>query len=350
MQTRTLEELNAWRERDQVGGDYTGYVVAKAVVAKSGHGRILDAEYRRLRPHSKAAIDATGGGDAPSLLAQGPRAYAALVRPRGPFGGRIPGARPLPARTRYNALAAGGTAAFVTEKDSIPVTPMDVTARSAVDPGVIAAIVVVTRELAEHSDPAAFNAIQSDLSSVVVDGQWWHLFDGLDAVAEGRPKSILFGVSPLGSGSPTNIEDDVAAIVSAVRAGKAVSPVFICSLTGALYLAGLRTSGGQRVFPDVTLLGGSIIGAPLVIASAAQDKLIFLDGTALFFHDGPVELDVSRSAALQLNDQPTAEAANVVAMWQTNSLAIRVQQVVGWAMAVPDGVSYCELPLGSPVV
>ena len=166
----------------------------------------------------------------------------------------------------------------------------------------------------------------------------------------GRPASILDGVSALGGGSPSGLEDDVEALVKAVRGGEAEAPVFIASLSGALYLATARSENGERLFPDVTLLGGELLGAPLLIASAAGSKLIFMDGAALWYSDGGVELDRATDAAFQFSDTPSADAANTVSLWQTNTIAFKAIQYVSWRLADATAIAYIELPVGSPVV
>ncbi len=258
-----------------------------------------------MRPtRAKAIVDALGVGDAPDP--RGPQAYSALVMRRSLLG-RLPGARPAPLMTRLNALSGAAAASFVREGAPIPLSAMawDSTLLS---PGKLALITPITNELLRSADPAAVGLMEGDLTRALAAGLDAAVLDGLAAEPDGRPASILWGLSAAGGGSPSDIETDVTALVTAVRAVVAEAPVFLTSLSGALNLSTLRASDGSRVFPDVTLLGGTLVGAPLLISPAAGARLIFLDGAALLAANLVSEVLVHGFSGATDESLPTAGA------------------------------------------
>jgi len=346
MEYRTLASLNAAHEADEAAGDFLATTFAKAA-SRSGRQGAEEALYRLRPSRAKALVPAMLVDDAPD--ARGPQAYAALVRRRALLG-RIPGARPAPPLVRLNSVSDGTVATFITEGQPIPVSSLTFATPVMLRPSRVAGIVPFSDELLRSADPAALNIVSSDLTRALAVALDTALLDGQPAVTEGRAASILWGVSSTGGGSPADIEADLVELVKTVRAGEAESPAFIVSMTGALYLATLRASSGDRLFPDVTLTGGTVLGVPLLISPAAGAKLVLLDGALLVFADSGVEAERSSEAALQFSDAPTAGAANVVSLWQANTTALRTTQYVTWALGGTNGVGYVDLPLGSPVV
>jgi HK97 family phage major capsid protein len=346
----TMSTLNRQFADNAAAGDFLALAVAKACTGPFRGETDLQSHFSRLRPASprvtKAVIPPIDTTAAPGLATQGAREYAELVARRA-LRGRIPGARPVPPLTRLTALAEGARASFITEGEMIPVSALAFGALAVLSPATVAVIVPFSEELVRSADPAAFGVIQRDLSRALALAQDDALLDGEAAVPNGRPASILEGVSAKVGGS---LEEDVEALVKAVRGGESESPVFITSLSGALYLATARSANGERLFPDVTLLGGELLGAPVLIASAAGSKLIFMDGAALWYADAGVELETATDASFQFSDTPSAGAADMVSLWQANTIAFKAIQYVSWRLADPTAIAYIELAVGSPVV
>lgn len=346
MRTHTLAELNAAAARDQASADHLALALARAGVDVDHPApeNILE----RLRPHrAKALIPALGTSS--GFLDQGPVAYAEQVR-RVSLLGRIPEARPAPMFARLNAVDDDPIAAFVGEGRPIPAVRVNFASPLRLTPSKLAVILPFTLELVRHADPAAFPFIDRIVTRAIAAGQDVALLDGGPAVENERPASILAGISATGGGSPAEIEDDITALVKAVRSGEAAAPVFITSRSGVLYLATLRDAGGARVFPDVSLNGGALLGVPVLVSPGAAAKLVYLDGSALFFNDAGVTIEAARYATLQMTDAPVDGAQNLVSLFQTDTTAVRAVQVVTWQLAAADAVGFIELPLGSPVV
>lgn len=345
--TPTLAELNAAAAREQARGDYLALKLAQA--GWDGFNHSPQSIVERLRPHrAKALVPEIGTSS--GLTDQGPAAYAELVR-RVSLLGRIPGTRPAPMYAKLNSVDEEPIVGFVGAGRPIPAARVSFANQLQLVPAKVAGIVPLSLELVRHSDPAALPFIDRIVTRAVATGQDVALLDGAPAVEGERPASVLNGISATGGGSPADIEDDITALVKGVRSGEAAAPVFITSRSGALYLATLRDGGGARVFPDVTLNGGTLLGVPLLVSPAAAAKLIYLDGSALFYNDsGGVVIDSARDVTLQMTDTPTDGAQNLVSLYQTGATAVRFVQVVTWQLAAADAIGFIDLPLGSPVV
>lgn len=343
---RTLGDMNRAIEADRAAGDFLGLAFAKAV-GRNDREAILGALARFRGARAKGIEQAVLLEDVP--LSAGATAYAALVRRRSLLG-RLPGARPAPPLVRLSAVASGSVAGFVSEGKPIPIDRGSLASPVRLVPGKVATIIPFSAELMRLGDPAAFNLMTGDLTRALGAGIDEALLDGASAVPEGRPASILEGVSAVGIGSPASLEDEVVELVKSVSGGEAAAPAFVASLSGALYLATVRDAGGDRLFPGVTLLGGELLGVPLLVAPAAASKLILVDAAQLFYSDSGVEIDQTQAAALQMSDAPVDGAANLVSLWQAGVIAIRAVQYVTWRLAHADAIGFVNLPLGSPVV
>ena len=84
-------------------------------------------------------------------------------------------------------------------------------------------------------------------------------------------------------------------------------------------------------------------GYPIAVTPAAGVNAILVDATGIAEADGGVELDISKQAAIQMDDAPAAPAAtNVVqSLWQENKAGNRAERFINWtkdANAVPFAV------------
>ena len=97
-------------------------------------------------------------------------------------------------------------------------------------------------------------------------------------------------------------------------------------------MALLRSSGGAPAFPDLGILGGNISGVVVVPSDALTNKAILLDAAQAVVDVGPIIPSKSTQAALQLSDTPTDGATSLVSLWQTNSVAIKLERWWGFAL------------------
>jgi hypothetical protein len=109
----------------------------------------------------------------------------------------------------------------------------------------------------------------------------------------------------------------------------------------ALSLSLMRNALGQKEFPDITMLGGTFEGLPVIVSEyvpseTAGDFVVLANASDIWLaDDGSVVVDASREASLQMLDNPTNNSASgtpttMVSMWQTNSVAIRAERWINW--------------------
>ena len=56
--------------------------------------------------------------------------------------------------------------------------------------------------------------------------------------------------------------------------------------------------------------------------------------------DGGVDVSISSEASLQMDDAPTAGAAQLVSLWQNNLIGFRAERTVNWARRRDNSVAY----------
>lgn len=161
-----------------------------------------------------------------------------------------------------------------------------------------------------------------------------------DAAATGQPAGILHNVVGFGSGSPADPGSLVEELLGYVRDGRGVRLYWVASPRGVGYLAGLDAN----LFREVALTGGTILGRPLLVAPEAGNKLVVFDASAIGLYDNGVEVERSEVAAVQMVDNPTAGAANLVSTFQTNSSIVKVLRAISWVKLLDDAAGFAELP------
>src|SRR3546814_15297559 len=89
------------------------------------------------------------------------------------------------------------------------------------------------------------------------------------------------------------------------------SPVYIMRSNTARTVAAMRNALGQREFPDVTAVGGSIDGVPVITSNYVPvdsdgGMVVLVNASDIYFSDdGQATVDFSREASIQMLDNPT---------------------------------------------
>lgn len=178
---------------------------------------------------------------------------------------------------RLPIVAADPSAGFVAEGEEIPVTDADVQ-ELIITPAKVAGLTVVSRELANDSDPEA--------TEVVGDGLGRDIAKKIDAAAFGThttngPNGLraLAGVTEIDATGPLENLDAFAEAISEAENVGAQLTSFVASPAVALALAQLKT-GSQFNTP---LLGTDaanptqrlVQGVPLIVSPAVGDDVIW---------------------------------------------------------------------------
>src|SRR5262249_29117577 len=148
-----------------------------------------------------------------------------------------------------------------------------------------------------------------------------------------RPASITSTLTPTaGTG---DLVKDVGALVKAFYAGRSGATQAVLIMDGAHASQLIGTTGTP----------GTSFNMPLIVSGAASTNVIVLDPTGVVVADDGIVLDVSRYAALEMSDSPTAPTATTVLtdLWSNNLTGFRVERFLNW-QAVPGAVQYLTEP------
>lgn len=265
--------------------------------------------------------------------------------------------RRVPFNVRIAGQTSGGAAYWVGQGKPKPVTKFDFNA-TTIPFTKVAAISVITQELARFSDPSAETLVRDSLADAVIGEVDSKLFSADAAVANVSPAGLLNGVTPVAAPA-TDDPDDIRCALLALWAGwdatnLGARPAYYATPAVARSLAFKRDALGNMAFPGVTPFGGTLDGVPLRVSQylselndTAGGPLILVDEAEIFLaDDGNVTVDASEQASLQMDDSPTnsssatVTATSMVSMWQTNSIAMRAERFVWWGPRRTGAVAY----------
>lgn len=356
MELPRLGDLTNSRESRDRARALTTSAISKAVARKTGM-RPADIVAGALGSNKSYLLPLVEKSTTPALLTtdQGfddttrplDVAWADLVRRTSLLGRMAAAVRNVLPYAAVTVVDTGTAASFVTEGEPTPVVRQTLTDKT-LGASKISVITPYSLELARATFDRLATLIERDHSRSIAIAEDTALLDGAAAVTGGRPASILNGLTPLSGGTAADIEADVLALMAAVRDGDFAFPFFLTSPAGSRYLMGLRNSGGDRVFPNVTAIGGTIHGIQVLISVGSPDILALVDADAILVVDGNVQIDITQQAALQFNSTPAAGAQNVTSLWGTDSFAVKAERFIGWRLAWADGAAFMTLPTGSP--
>ena len=270
--------------------------------------------------------------------------------------------RPVPFNVRIGGQTSGGTAGWVGQGKSKPVTKFDFNA-TTIPFTKVAAIAVITQELARFSDPSAERLVRDSLADCVIARVDSDLFDpDVVAVANVNPAGLLNGVSPV-AGPATTDPDDIRCALMRLWApwdstNIGARPAYYTSPAVARLLAFTRDALGNVAFPGVTPFGGSLDGIPLRVSQYIANNggsggapFILVDEAEVFLaDDGSVTLDQSDQASIEMTDAPvgsssatvTSNGSPFVSMWQTNSIAFRAERFIWWGLRRTGSIQWID--------
>lgn len=265
----------------------------------------------------------------------------------GQFGtnGR-PSLRRVPFNIRFNTQTTGGEAWWVGEGAPKPVTSLEFTA-DTLTWAKVASIAVITQEQARFSTPAIEGLVRDALAGALRDKLDRDFVDpGTSAVANVSPASITNGLTPQTSAgtSADNVRTDIQNLLEQfILDNMGVRGlVLIMPETLALVLSLMVNSLGQPEFPGISVNGGNLLGIPVITSQYAGslsgngNMVIAVSANdVLLADDGGVDVAMSTEASLQMESAPTnnsrtATATTVVSMFQTDSIALKVERFITW--------------------
>lgn len=271
--------------------------------------------------------------------------------------------RPVPFNVRIAGQTSGGTAGWVGQGKAKPVTKFDFN-DTTIPFTKVAAIAVITQELARFSDPSAEMLVRDSLADCVIERVDTDLFDpDLAAVANVSPAGLLNGVTPVsvvGNSIDYGDPDTVRAALAVLWAAwdstyMGARPAYYTTPAVARQLSMSREALGTRAFPGMSMTGGEIDGVPVRVSQYLANNggsggapFILVDEAEIYLaDDGSVTLDASDVASIQMDDAPshdsgTPTAAQLVSMWQTNSIAFRAERFIWWGARRSGAVQWID--------
>jgi HK97 family phage major capsid protein len=391
---REMEKLNATRAAPVVGTSTTAASESRAGVVQSVRLRAhtdpgipmarlvraiglahrkhrdLDTVVRELYPDDqlvqRAAVAAHNTTTDSALVSDEGGVYADFVeylRPMtiiGKFGTNgIPALRSVPFRTPLITQTGAGAGYWVGEGAGKPVTKFTWT-RTTIDPLKVANIAVITDELLRSSSPSADRMIRDALVEALRERLDTDFIDPAKAASAGvSPASITNAATPIPSSEATvstYVDNDVVSVdVQAAMAGfiaannAPTTGVWIMSATRALALSMMRNALGQRENDGLSMSGGTFAGLPVIVSEhVGPTTVILANASDIYLADeGGFQVDASTEASLQMDSAPTQQsvtptATTLVSMFQTNSVAIRAERVINWALRRASAVQVIE--------
>lgn len=316
----------------------------------------------------KAAVSAMTTGNTDALVGNegGFADFVEFLRPQtilGRFGtGNVPSLTRIPFRVPLISETSEADAQWVGEGKAKPLTRMGA-GRTELTPLKIATIAVQTMELIRDSSPSSDILIRNSLAKAIAKRSDLSFIDPNSAPANGvRPGSILNGVTPIVNSTATGadgVREDVQALIGAFVAANnpLQSGVWVMSATYALRLMMLLNPLGQREFPGITMQGGTFFELPVVVSNYLTDYVALVNAEDIWVADeGGVDIAMSTEASLEMDSAPAHNsdgpvAAELVSMFQTNSVAFRAERTINWARRRASAVAWMDnVTWGNPTV
>jgi len=281
--------------------------------------------------------------------------FAALLRPMTIVGKMQ--VRMVPFEIRYPRQTGGATVGWIGSNVAIPVSALALES-STLGFAKAGAIVVITKELARFSSPAADVLFRDELLAAAaqfLDQQF--ISPSAVAVTDVQPASITNGIVATQSTGSTTIEitADLEALLTTVADADVsfTAPAWVMKNSDAARLACKRTTTGGVAFPDVRVNGGTLLGIPVITSNSVPSSVsggsivVLVDASQIDVADeGMLAVDSAEHATLQLDSAPSSSAASQVSLWQSGLVGFRLVAFRNWqrrrdaAVAVLDNVHW----------
>jgi hypothetical protein len=155
----------------------------------------------------------------------------------------------------------------------------------------------------------------------------------LAALADGAPTVAATGL----------VTDDLRALAEVVALSDAPQPVLVMSPLNGLRASLMTDANGQALFPSMTARGGAIGGVPALVAPGMDDdRIALVDASQVAAGSTPVMFDASDTADLQMDDEPASGGQALVSLWQTDSVALRLERFVGIEKIAAGAAAFLE--------
>lgn len=313
-----------------------------------------------VQSFTKAAVPAANSGSAGwagNLILDGGAYFADFVeylRARAVVGQVSDRLRRLPFDTPVLIQGSGAAAKWTGEGAAKPLTQWSYT-KTKLELLKVAAIAAATKEMLNRASVAADALIRDELTRAVgaaIDGTFVGNAAAVSGVSPAGIRNGVTGLTLTGDGSVEGIKCDIATFLKAlVGDNLSVAGAFwVMPETVAIDLMQATNLAGAPAFPGVTATGGTLAGLPVFTSQyMAADTVMLLKGDEIFLGDeGGIQVSMSDQASLVMDDAPssnstTPTAAQVVSMFQTNSVAFLVERFINFAKRRSAAVVWAQV-------
>lgn len=300
---------------------------------------IITSGSQRLQLAAKASVSAGSLGDPDSFaaLAELTNAFLSSLQGRSAFDTLLGAMRLAPIGRGFAVSSTALIAPEVGEGQGKPIKALVLEPVAPISPKKIAAIVIITRELARLTE--AEQLIDVELRNAAVSGTDQVFLPALIAAA---------GTTLPSTGDAAQ---DLAALVNAVPLGVGSRPFFVMGPDLARSLAVMRTAAGDRQFPTIGLVGGGQIfgDVPALVSDRMPaGSALYLDASQIAGNAGSIAIDTSTGADVEMTDASgqsslTPEGSqNLVSLFQQNMLGVKVERTFGFAVLRASGLAVIE--------
>lgn len=323
-----------------------------------GDNRLISALQVKAPVTGATTLSPTWAGN---LINEGDIAFADFVeylRPRTLLGQIQERLRRLPFDTPVLIQGSGGSAKWVKEGVAKPLTEWSYT-RAKLTPLKVASIAVATKETLMRASIAADTLIRDELARSIGATLDTTFISNAAAVADESPAGILNSIAPLTLSGGTTVADircDIATfLTSFADANLSLAGTFwIMPERIAIALSLIANEVGAAAFPGITPNGGTFAGLPVFVTSYADTDsdgsvVALVRGDDIFLADeGGISVSVSDQASLLMDNAPnmnviTPVAAQVVSLWQTNSIGFLCERFMNWQRRRAAAVSWARV-------
>lgn len=243
--------------------------------------------------------------------------------------GRIPGLRRVPFNTRSLVQLTGATAGWVGEGKPIPVTT-NTTDDFTLEALKVGLILAQTQEAIRSYGEVAEAAVQRDLLRALATGLDLAFIDpSNNGSAHVSPSSVTYGQTQLPSTG--SAKRDIEAMFAAYRGAYATAAIVMAPRT-AVQIGLLPEQIGQT---KLGVTGGVLAGVPVYCSESVEfgsagAAITLLDADAIAIASRDFEVELSDEAALQMRTDPVDGSAQLVSLFQTDTIAWRALATANW--------------------
>lgn len=268
---------------------------------------------------------------------------AQYLRPR-TLVGRLP-FLPAPSRVRTLLETAPLVASWVGEGAPIPFRASALSSGDILEPRKVGAGTILTKELVEHGLSGSVDLLLADATGGIrqkLDETLTNPDNSGSSTTPAAITSTAAGATHIASAGATvaAIDADLQRAVDAlVATGCTLETArWVCHPKLATRLASLRGTGGAPAYPLLSATGGRLLGIEVVTSGACiatssptEYTLTLVECSEILLADeGAARLSVSKNAAVQMDDAPSAGAQSLVSLFQAGLVGLIVERVVSW--------------------